>query len=90
MEQKIKKQLKTQAHYLSPVIITGAHGLTPAVQKEIGKALESHELIKIRLNAEDRNERKVMIQEILEHHHAELIQKIGHSVSIYKKNELAG
>jgi RNA-binding protein len=85
MNNKTKKSLKAQAHHLSPVIITGAQGLTPAIHKEIDIALDAHELIKLRINANVREDRDLMITEILTQHQAELIQKIGHTVSIYRE-----
>lgn len=84
MDKKTKKELKGLAHHLNPVVMTGAQGLTPAVHAEIEVALEAHELIKIKLNA-DRDERDVMIEEILDEHDAELIQQIGRTVTIYRE-----
>ncbi len=86
MEPKTKKQLKAKAHHLNPVVLTGAQGLTPSVHQEIEVALEAHELIKIRVNAGDRKERDAMIDTIIEEHNAELIQKIGHTITIYREH----
>lgn len=86
MKAELKKFLKAKAHALSPVVITGQHGITPAVLNEINLALDHHELIKVRVNAADRDDRKEMIAEILENTGAELIQAIGHIVAIYRKN----
>ena len=65
--------------------MTGSHGLTPAVHQEIDIALTAHELIKIKLNANDRAERQAMLADILDTHQADLIQKIGHTVTIYRE-----
>ena len=85
LDKKTKKHLKGMAHYLNPVVMTGAQGLTDGVHQEIEVALEAHALIKLKLTAADRNERSEMIDTILEHHHAELIQKIGHTITIYRE-----
>jgi len=55
-----KKKLRAQAHSLKPVIMIGQSGLTAAVLAEIELALNSHELIKVRIRAEreDRSARK--------------------------------
>ena len=87
MNQKMKKDLKARAHSLSPVIITGNLGLTPALHQELEVALTAHELIKIRVNAATRDERNMMIQEIVDTHHAELVQHVGHVIAIYRKND---
>ncbi|PHQ80039.1 MAG: ribosome assembly RNA-binding protein YhbY [Coxiella sp. (in: Bacteria)] len=85
MDKKIKKELKALAHHLNPVVMTGTHGLTPGVHQEIEVALEAHELIKLRVNAGDREARDAMIVDILKQHQAELIQQIGHTVTIYRE-----
>lgn len=85
MDKKVKKTLKGLAHHLSPVVITGANGLTSGVQEEIEVALTAHELIKIKLNASDKSERQTMRDEILSAHDAELIQEIGHTITIYRE-----
>lgn len=87
MNQKMKRELKSRAHSLNPVIITGAQGLTPALHKELAVTLEAHELIKIRVNAANRDERDIMIQDIVDAHHATLIQQVGHIIAIYRKRE---
>ena len=78
------KQMKTKAHDLKPVIMIGQAGLTEAVSKEIELALDTHELIKIKIRAE-REDRKKMQQQICTETQAELIQSIGQVVVIYRK-----
>lgn len=78
------KQLKTKTHDLKPVIMIGQAGLTDAVSKEIELALDTHELIKIKIRAE-RDERKLIQQQICTTTNAELIQSIGQIVVIYRK-----
>ncbi|WP_303323242.1 YhbY family RNA-binding protein, partial [Turicimonas muris] len=41
--------LRAAAHHLDPVVLLGASGLTEAVKKEVGRALDAHELIKVRV-----------------------------------------
>lgn len=87
LSKEKKRLLKQQVHALHPVVLLGSKGLTDAVQKEIDQALEAHELIKVRLNAPDHAARDEMIQAICEVQHAELIQKIGHLIAIYRKRQ---
>ncbi|MFM2006224.1 MAG: hypothetical protein RLZZ09_1879 [Pseudomonadota bacterium] len=77
--------MRAKAHSLKPVVITGQNGVTPAVLNEIDLALEHHELIKVRVNAAVREDRKTMIQQICTDSSAELIQAIGHVVTLYRK-----
>ncbi len=85
MKPELKKFMRTKAHSLKPVVITGQNGVTAAVLNEIDLALEHHELIKVRVNAADREDRKIMIQQICADSSAELIQAIGHVITLYRK-----
>ncbi len=78
------KQFKVQAHLLKPVIIVGQAGLTESVLKEIEITLDTHELIKIKIRA-DKDERKVICEQIITESKAELIQSIGQIIVIYRK-----
>ncbi len=80
-----KKNLKTQAHQLNPVVIIGQAGLTEAVIREINLALDAHELIKVRIRA-DREDRVEIKNRICIETQAELIQAIGQIVVLFRKN----
>ncbi len=82
-----RKILKQRAHHLNPVVRIGQKGLREAVHLEITSALLAHELIKIDIAADSREDRALMIAEIGEAHGAELIQAIGHIAVFYRKNE---
>ncbi|QSA98925.1 ribosome assembly RNA-binding protein YhbY [Methylococcus sp. EFPC2] len=86
MKSDQKKLLRAQAHALKPVVITGQAGLSEAVLNEINLALEHHELIKVRLNAADREARKEMSDRICTELKAELVQTLGHIAVIYRLN----
>jgi RNA-binding protein len=81
-----KQQLKAQAHHLNPIVLLGSNGLTEAVHAEIERGLIDHELIKVRLTGEDRQERKHLVEVICEKHAAACIQLIGRIVILYRKN----
>lgn len=87
LSSKSRQELRKQAHALKPVILIGNKGLTPAVHNEIEQALETHELIKIKVNEHDRDAIKAMVPEICGTHLAELIQKIGHVITIWRKKK---
>jgi len=80
-----KKKLRAQAHSLKPVIMIGQSGLTAAVLAEIELALNSHELIKVRIRTEREN-RKLISEKICADTGAELIQSIGQIAVIYRLN----
>ena len=80
------RYLRGLAHSLKPVIMTGNKGLTDAVVKEFGVALDHHELIKVKLGSDDREERRAQIAELGERSGAELVQSIGRMACFYRKN----
>ncbi len=81
-----RRHLRGLAHHLKPVVIVGQHGLRPTVHEEIDRALDDHELIKVRVGAADREQRHTLIGEITSHNHAELIQCIGHIAVLFRRN----
>jgi RNA-binding protein len=82
-----KRYLRGLAHGLKPVIMTGNKGVTPALLKEFAGALEHHELIKVKLGSEDRDERAAQIEALAEGATAELVQSIGRVACFYRRNE---
>lgn len=84
---KQRQQLKAKAHKLKPIVIVGNNGLSPTVNNEIDRALTDHELIKMRINAEDRELRRALFAEISESHQAELIQMVGKIGVLYRKSD---
>ena len=85
MNSADKKKLRAEAHTLKPVVMIGQSGLTGAVLVEIEQALDSHELIKVKIRAE-RDERKLISEKICTDTDAELIQTIGQIAVIYRMN----
>jgi RNA-binding protein len=83
---KQRQFLRGLAHPLKPVIIIGQHGLTPNVKNEIDQALTFHELIKLRVNAEDRLQRREMIAIIAAEANAEVVTTVGHIAVLYRPN----
>lgn len=82
-----RKYLKAQAHNLKPVVMIGAAGLTEAVLAETGRALAAHELIKVRILNDNREEREAWLAEICEHLDCAPVQHIGKLLLIYKPAE---
>lgn len=87
MDASQKKSLKSQAHHLKPVVLLGAKGLTEAVTAETNIALLSHELIKVKINGAEKEDRLIMAHDLCRQLQAELVQMIGNTIIIYRKNE---
>ena len=79
-----RKALKAKAHDLSPVVMIGNDGLTPAVVKETDAALKAHGLIKIRVLGDDRVAREAMFNQLAEDLSAAPIQHIGKLLVLWR------
>lgn len=82
-DNKQRKQLRAIGHRLNPVVIV-SNGVTEGVIAEIDRALKDHELIKIRINAADREEKQEQVAAICKKLGAELIQMAGHIALIFR------
>jgi RNA-binding protein len=78
-----RKQYRAIGHHLKPVVII-SKGLTANVLAELDRALDDHELIKIRVNAADREEKQQLIADICAKTRAELIQTAGHVALLFR------
>ncbi|MEX0739390.1 MAG: ribosome assembly RNA-binding protein YhbY [Pseudohongiella sp.] len=81
--QELKK-LRAIAHKLKPVVTIAQKGLSETVCKEIDRALEQHELIKVKILAADRDARKEVAEEICQTSRATCIQSIGNIAVLYR------
>ncbi|MCK5697714.1 MAG: ribosome assembly RNA-binding protein YhbY [Gammaproteobacteria bacterium] len=79
--------LRAQAHSMKPVVLIGGAGLTDNVINEINHALDDHELIKIRVNADDREAKSDIINSIAHQTEASHVQSIGHIGIFYRPNK---
>lgn len=84
LTEKQRRHLKGLAHPLKPVILLGNAGLTPAVVAETGRALEDHELIKVRLPGLDRQSRDAALQSLADQTGSALVTRIGHVAVLYR------
>jgi len=83
LNNKQLKQFRSIGHHLSPIVII-AKGLSENINSEIDRALNDHELIKLKVHSNDREVKKALVQSICKERDAELVQQIGHVALIYK------
>jgi putative YhbY family RNA-binding protein len=81
-----RRALRADAHALDPVVMIGNDGLTPAVIKEIERALIAHELVKIRVLGDDRKAREAFHEEICDKLSAAPVQHIGKILVVWRLN----
>ncbi len=79
-----KKRYRSIGHGLNPVVTIAANGISTNVLAEIDRALNDHELIKIKLVIEDKDSRKKVISSIIEAMDATVVQEIGKVVVLLR------
>ncbi|WP_213990485.1 ribosome assembly RNA-binding protein YhbY [Sodalis sp. dw_96] len=84
LNNKQKQHLKGLAHLLKPVVMLGNNGLTEGVLAEIEQAIEHHELIKIKIAAEERDTKKLIADAIVRETGAVCVQIIGSILVLYR------
>ena len=84
LNNKQKQYLKGLAHPLKPVVMLGNNGLTEGVLAEIEQALAHHELIKIKVAAEERETKTLIVDAIVRETKASNVQVIGNMLVLYR------
>lgn len=77
--------LQKKAHSLSPVVMIGQNGLNDGVREALDKALEDHELIKVKF-VDYKEDRRAMSAAMAEEAGAVLIRVIGNIAIIYRQS----
>jgi RNA-binding protein len=81
-----KRYLRGIAHSLSPVVMVGQKGVTPAVLREFDGALSHHELVKVKRADADRDDRALTIEVLRDSSKSELVQSVGRIACFYRRN----
>lgn len=87
LQKEQQKHLRNIGHNLNPVVTVAGKGLTEGVINEINRALDDHELIKLKLAIIDRDIRKQAVTEICSQTKADLVQEIGKVALIFRASD---
>jgi RNA-binding protein len=79
-----RAHLKARAHALEPRVQIGHGGLTDKVVAEVERALKAHELLKVRILDDDRDEREAIGEQICERTDAAFVQRVGKVLVIWR------
>jgi RNA-binding protein len=79
-----RRDLRARAHHLHPVVSIGQHGLTPSVVHEIDVALTAHELIKVRVFSDKREERDALLVRLCDELSCAAVQQIGKLLVLWR------
>ncbi len=86
LDNKQKRDLKAKAHHLKTIIRIGQHGVSESVIAETDNALNTHELIKVHIEHDERDVRLEAARTLAEKTNSDLIHKIGKVFVLYRKN----
>ncbi|MDR1995185.1 ribosome assembly RNA-binding protein YhbY [Azonexus sp.] len=78
------RELRAKAHGLNPVVSISENGLNDAVLKEIDVCLKAHELIKVRVYGDSRDDRLAYLERICQELDAAPVQHIGKLLVVYR------
>jgi len=81
-----RQRYRALAHHLKPVVLIGDQGLSEAVLQEIDTHLKAHQLIKIRVNEDERSTRSDYLAKICDALDAEPIHHVGKTLTIFRRN----
>lgn len=84
LSNALKKRFRAIGHNLTPVVIIAQKGITENIHDEIERALEDHELIKLKLVTATRSDKQALTESICSDFKAQCVQSIGHVVLIYR------
>lgn len=82
-----KRYLRGLAHDLKPIILVGAKGPADSLLLELDTALERHELLKVKISAEDRDSRDAWIVQLVEKSQSELVGRIGNVAILFRRSK---
>lgn len=88
LNEQQKRHLRRLGHQLKPVVRMGGAGLTPNVLHEIDQALDAHELVKVKIVADDRAGRKELVDAICRDTEASLVQAMGNVALIFRRSRI--
>ena len=80
-----RRDLRARAHHLNPVVTIADNGLAPSVVAEIERSLQAHELIKVKVQGAEREQRDALMQELCAALDAAPVQHIGNILVVWRQ-----
>ncbi|EPC00091.1 RNA-binding protein [Litchfieldella anticariensis FP35 = DSM 16096] len=89
LSQAQKKAFRSIGHHLDPVVTVSENGISEGLLAELERALNDHELIKIKLAITERDDRAIVLDQLIAQSGAERAQTIGKMALLYRSNPRA-
>jgi RNA-binding protein len=81
------RHLRGLGHHLNPVVMIGKGELTPAILTAVEEALDSHELIKLKLQEGCLLDRREVAEALTEATGGAIAQVLGKTILLYRPSE---
>lgn len=83
---KQRRHLRSLGHHLTPIVQIGKLGLTDGIVAAVEKALEDHELVKVRVGTECPEDRGAIAEALGPRVKGELAQMLGRTLLFYRRH----
>ena len=87
MNSKKRAFLKKKAHNLEAIVRIGKDGLNQNIIQSILDAIESRELIKVKILQNCEEEKTVIYSKLMDNKEFEIVGMIGRTIIIFKENK---
>lgn len=86
MNSSVRNFLRSQAHSLKPIVMVGKEGVDDRVVFALNEALSSHELVKVKFQAQ-KDEMRPLSEQLAQKTDSDLISIIGFIATFYRESE---
>lgn len=87
LSSKQRRYLKSLAHHLNPLVQVGKQGYSAQMRDEIDRHLKDHELIKVRVAADERSDFESLASQMATETQAALVATIGRITLLYRPSD---
>ncbi len=85
MNSSVRNFLRSQAHSLKPIVMVGKEGADDRVVSALKEALSSHELVKVKFQAQ-KDEMRTLSEQLAQKTESDLISIIGFIATFYRES----
>jgi len=86
LASKTRALLRSKAQSLNPVVMVGHDGISEGVIEALDKALDDHELVKVRFQ-DFKDSTKILAQELEKATSSDLVATTGFTAVFYRKQD---
>ncbi|MDC7229259.1 MAG: YhbY family RNA-binding protein [Sphaerochaetaceae bacterium] len=86
MNSSVRNFLRSQAHSLKPIVMVGKEGVDDRLVSALNEALSSHELVKVKFQAQ-KDEMRPLSEQLAQKTDSDLISIIGFIATFYRESE---